>query len=102
MVRSKQVRDSTYVAHASTTNPQERVWFFARDVPGLFSQREWLIAVLLSVLVGSFGVDRFYVGHIGLGILKLITCGGFGVWYIIDIVLFVTKSVTDDDGLPLR
>lgn len=41
-------------------------------------------ALLLSIFLGCYGVDRFYIGSIGLGIGKLLTCGGFYVWAIID------------------
>lgn len=41
-------------------------------------------ALILSIFLGSLGVDRFYIGDIGLGVVKLITAGGFGVWTIID------------------
>ncbi|HIS03543.1 MAG TPA: TM2 domain-containing protein [Candidatus Pullichristensenella avicola] len=37
-------------------------------------------AIILSVLLGQLGIDRFYLGYTGLGVVKLITCGGFGVW----------------------
>ena len=79
----------------------EGEWFPAKELPGVFSEKQWIVALILSVLVGSLGIDRMYVGQIGLGVLKLITCGGFGVWYIVDIVLFALDNVKDADGLPL-
>lgn len=71
-------------------------------VPGVFSQREFITTLLLSVLVGSLGVDRFYLGDTGLGILKLVTCGGLGIWHIVDVVLIATRKLGDTDGRPLR
>jgi TM2 domain-containing membrane protein YozV len=51
----------------------------------------WLLTLLMSIFFGYWGVDRFIMGHIGLGILKIITIGGLGVWYLIDIILIATK-----------
>jgi len=51
----------------------------------------WVLALIMSIVFGQLGVDRFIMGHVGLGILKLITFGGFGIWWIIDVILIATK-----------
>lgn len=64
--------------------------------------KSFLVAVLLSIFVGSLGVDRFYLGYTGLGILKLITLGGCGIWAIVDIILIATGNLKDKSGRPLQ
>ncbi len=51
----------------------------------------WVLTLIMSILFGSLGVDRFIMGHIGLGILKLITFGGCGIWWLVDLILIATK-----------
>jgi len=51
----------------------------------------WTLTLVMSIVFGSLGVDRFIMGHVGLGILKLITFGGFGVWWLVDVILIATK-----------
>lgn len=77
-------------------------WFAAGELPGVFSEKDWLAALLISVFVGSLGIDRFYLGYVGLGILKLITLGGCGIWALIDIILIATGKLNDSKGLPLK
>lgn len=55
-------------------------------------------ALILSVLVGGLGIDRFYLGYTGMGILKLLTAGCFGILYIIDIVNIATGKLIPADG----
>ena len=63
--------------------------------------KEWLVALLLSIFVGYFGVDRFYIGHVGLGLLKLFTFGGCGIWWLVDVILIATNSLKDAQGRML-
>ena len=81
---------------------ESQQYFPARDVPGLFSDKEWLTVVLLSWLVGGLGVDRFYLGQTGLGILKLVTCGGCYVWTLYDAIMYTLRKQHDTDGRPFR
>lgn len=56
------------------------------------------VALVLSILLGGVGADRFFVGDIGLGVVKLLTCGGLGIWWLIDIFLImdITKRYNWD------
>ena len=74
----------------------------AMMIPGLYSDKSVTTAVLLGLFLGNLGIDRFYLGYTGLGILKLLTLGGCGIWGIVDIVLIATRKLPDSTGRPLR
>ncbi len=55
------------------------------------------ITLIVSILAGNLGIDRFMIGDTGLGVGKLLTCGGFGIWAIID--WFMIQKATREKNM---
>ncbi|MFQ5461684.1 MAG: TM2 domain-containing protein [Phycisphaerae bacterium] len=76
-----------------------------RRYRGPYSSRNKVVAGVLGILLGAFGVHRFYLGYIGIGILQLslfFCTGGFSaIWGFIEGILCLTGQMRDVDGLPL-
>ena len=72
----------------------------AQPNPNLPATKNKLTAILLAIFTGGFGVDRFYLGYTGLGVVKLLTAGGFGIWSLIDLIRICTGSLRPADGSP--
>jgi TM2 domain-containing membrane protein YozV len=68
---------------------------------GAEPQKSFLVTWLFSLLLGSLGVDRFYLGKIGTGIAKLLTLGGLGIWSLVDLIVTLAGKQTDKNGRPL-
>ena len=66
------------------------------------SEKGFVPALLLCLLLGGLGVHRFYVGKIGTGILMLFTLGGLGIWALIDLIMIAVGSFKDKNGLVLK
>lgn len=56
-------------------------------------------SLIISILAGSLGIDRFIIGDIGLGVGKLLTCGGLGIWAIVD--WFLIQSATREKNMQV-
>jgi TM2 domain-containing membrane protein YozV len=54
-------------------------------------------ALLISIFAGAYGIDRFYIGDTGMGVGKLLTCGGVGIWAIVD--WFLIQGATKQKNL---
>ena len=67
-----------------------------------YSDKSKVVAGVLQLVFGGVGAGRWYTGHYGIAVAQLLTCGGFGVWAIIDGILMLTDKVTDSTGRPLR
>lgn len=65
-------------------------------------KNRWLVTLLLCWFLGSFGVHRFYTGHIGIGVAQLLTLGGCGIWAIIDLIIILTGNFKDAEGNPIK
>ena len=96
MAKTRTIQSSTLVQHKDQGYPVA-----ASTVPGVFSSRQYVTTLLLSFFLGGLGVDRFYLGQTGLGIGKLLTLGGCGIWSLIDLIMIAMRNVTDVDGKPL-
>lgn len=66
------------------------------------SPKDWLVCILLCFFLGYLGMHRFYVGKTGTGILQLLTCGGLGIWTIIDFVRILFGRFRDSEGRLVR
>ena len=62
------------------------------------SSKSRLAAILMCFFVGVIGVHRFYVGKIGTGIAMILTCGGLGIWVLVDLIMIAAGSFTDIEG----
>jgi TM2 domain-containing membrane protein YozV len=68
-----------------------------------YSDKSKIVAGVLQLTLGSLGIGRFYIGSVGIGIAQLFTCGGLGIWALIDGIMLLTgNDKTDSQGRVLR
>lgn len=69
--------------------------------PALPTEKSFVVTWLFAWLLGIFAVDRFYLGKVGTGLLKLFTFAGFGVWYLVDLIIVLAGAQRDKQGRQL-
>lgn len=61
-------------------------------------KKDWVVTVALNHFLGWFGADRFYLGRTGLGLAKLFTLGGLGIWWLVDYIFILLGEIKDAEG----
>jgi TM2 domain-containing membrane protein YozV len=90
----EQSKIDMFIAMYSSKFPSEKLMLIRNQLEKLddnkyiiiqsMSYKDPTVLLIVSILIGSLGIDRFMLGHVGLGVGKLLTCGGLGIWTIID------------------
>ena len=76
---------------------------FGRDPFGrAYSDKSKVAAGLMQLFIGTLGIGRFYMGNTGNGLAQLFTCGGLGIWALIDGIVILSGDPVDSNGRPLR
>ncbi|WP_049570607.1 TM2 domain-containing protein [Streptomyces sp. SBT349] len=90
--------------YAGQGYPQDPSAPFGYDPMGRpLSPKSKIVAGVLQILLGGVGAGRWYTGHTGMAIAQLLTCGGFGIWALIDGIIFLTSNDrTDASGRVLK
>jgi|TARA_B100002003_G_C14141145_1_gene548725 TM2 domain-containing membrane protein YozV len=66
------------------------------------SEKGFVPALILCILLGGFGAHRFYVGKPLTAILMILTLGGLGIWALIDLIVIATGGFKDSKGLKIK
>ncbi len=98
----KQIHESATVCPGCGAPQQARASAAAVAAPAAYgTDKRILPAFLLCFFLGVFGAHRFYVGKVGSAIAMLLTIGGLGIWALVDLIMIVTGSFKDDNGVRI-
>lgn len=98
-----------YPGYPGGPYPQQYPWGYDPTAPygrapngEPYSDKQKLVAGLLQIFLGGVGAGRWYLGDTGMALGQLFTCGGLGIWSLIDGIMILTGNVRDKYGRPLR
>jgi hypothetical protein len=77
-------------------------WRRLGELPEVYSNKQRSVALILSLLLGVVGADRFYLHRFGSGVVKALTLGMCGTWWLLDLTFLLARVTTDKAGRPLR
>lgn len=66
------------------------------------SSRSYILTLVMALLLGGLGIHRFYTGYVVIGVIQLLTCGGFGWWALIDLIALALNKYVDAEGNELE
>ncbi len=98
----EQVKIDMYMSANQDKFPSEKIMLIRNQLEKLEDNKFGFIQsielkspttmLIVSIFLGGLGVDRFMLGQSGLGVAKLLTCGGIGVWALIDLFIIMGKT----------
>ena len=71
-------------------------------VEGNKKEKSWIVTILLCLFFGMFGIHRFYIGKNKSAIIQLLTLGGIGIWYLIDLIIIANQKFQDLNGNEIK
>ena len=66
------------------------------------STKSRLVTTLFAFFLGEFGAHRFYLRKWGTAIAMLLTCGGLGIWALVDFIFAVSGKMKDKEGKVIK
>lgn len=94
--------ESGAISRAEFEKSKERLLAGGSARPANVSPHEFTTVCLLSFFLGYLGVHRFVVGKTGTGVLQMLTCGGCGIWSLIDFIVVATGNFKDAQGRVIK